>query len=204
MMHRRGMTLLELVVGLSITAMVSAAGYAAFASITDRRRDALAHSDAVARAAATRRALNAWIDGAQLTVEDTPPFSGIDRVSDKRPDDELSFLTNAVTPLGEGEIVVRLHIDRDDRTPERGLVAELAEWRHDRRLTLVLDSAATVLNIEYQGGGITGQGWIPSWISSSLLPAGVRLTVSDSSGAVAKGPPLLRLPLTIAIRGAGA
>lgn len=201
---RRGMTLLELVVGLTITALVSAAGYAAFASIADRRRDALAHADVVAHEAATRRALVAWIDGARLTVEDTPPFSGIDRTTARSPDDELSFLTSAVTPLGEGDIVVRLYIDRDDRTAERGLVAEFSEWRRDRRLTLVLDSSATALNIEYQGGGITGQGWIPSWISSSILPAGVRVTVSDSARAGTAGVGFLRLPITVAISGTGA
>ena len=202
MTPRHGMTLLELIVGLAITALVSTAGYAAFASILDRRRAALAHADAISADAATRRAVVSWIDGARLTVQDTPPFSGIDRTTDKLPDDEISFLTTAVTPLGEGDVVVRLYVDRDERTAERGVVAEFTEWRRDRRVVIELDSAATGLDVQYQGGGMMSGRWIPSWISSSLLPAGVRLTISGPARTAADRA-LLRVPVTIAIGGAG-
>lgn len=202
MTPRHGMTLLELIVGLAITALVSTAGYAAFASILDRRRAALAHADAISADAATRRAVVSWIDGARLTVQDTPPFSGIDRTTDKLPDDEISFLTTAVTPLGEGDVVVRLYVDRDERTAERGVVAEFTEWRRDRRVVIELDSAATGLDVQYQGGGMMSGSWIPSWISSSLLPAGVRLTISGPARTAADRA-LLRVPVTIAIGGAG-
>ena len=88
----------------------------------------------MSRAAAQRRTLLAWLEGARLTVDqDGPQFRGLDGTADAVPDDELTFLTTAQTPLAAAESVVRLYIDRDTLTPERGLTAELWSWHSLRR-----------------------------------------------------------------------
>ena len=193
---RAGMTLLELVVGLTITAMVTAGGYAALASIVDHRRVALVHADSVAHAAATRRAVVEWITGARLAPDaDAPPFTGIDGLHEHLADDQLSFLTTARTPLGEGDIVVRLYVDHDEKTAQQGLVAEFREWRTTRRTLLVLDPTATGLDAEYDGGPLLGGRSLPSWISSSLLPSAVHLRIVRADSTA--GEPLLRLPIVV-------
>ena len=49
---RRGMTLMELVVGIAITGMMAAMGAAAFASIIDHRRVILTSTGSMERASA--------------------------------------------------------------------------------------------------------------------------------------------------------
>jgi len=129
-MNRAGLTLIELVVALTISSLAMAAGYGALGAIVDHRRRVEEASAAVARAAAERGLVESWLAGAHLTVEEGgPAFRGLDGVSGDSADDELTVLTTTPTPLGTGETIVRLYVDRDERTPERGLTAAFAEWR---------------------------------------------------------------------------
>jgi len=202
------MTLLELVVALTITGLMLASGYGAFATLADRRAVAAERADEVARAAALRRTLAAWLAGARLTIEeDEIAFRGLDGVrrSDGRsvaaagaemPDDDLTFLTTAPTPLGDGETIARLYVDRSDDTPERGLVAELMEWRGLRRTRVELDPRVAGLDARYLSGVLGARQWLPSWVSTTVLPAGVELRVVGAIGADSLAP-LLSLPITV-------
>jgi prepilin-type N-terminal cleavage/methylation domain-containing protein len=199
-MSRRGMTLLELIVGLTITGTTMTAGYGALASILDHRSAAEAKIDAISRSAAERRMLLAWLESARLTVDqDGPPFRGLDGTYHDLPDDELTFLTTADTPVGARESVVRLYVDRDTLTPERGLTAELSTWRSLRRDLVEIEPRAAGLELRYTTRMLGRGEWLPSWISSTVLPAGVELTLSPGQGDTL--PPLLRLPITAAIGG---
>jgi prepilin-type N-terminal cleavage/methylation domain-containing protein len=197
---RCGMTLLELIVGLTITGMALSAGYGALASILDHRAAADARIDGLSRSAAHRRTLLSWLEGARLVVDqDGPPFRGLDGTWRHLPDDELSFLTTAETPLGAAESVVRLYIDRDTLTPERGLTAELSAWRSLTRERVEIEPRAAGLDLQFATQMLGRDEWLPSWISSTVLPAGVEVRLSAEEGDTL--PALLRLPLTAPIGG---
>ena len=83
-----------------------------------------------------------------------------------------------------------------DTTNERGLVAELSEWHGQRRMRLV-DPAVGGLEAKYLSSVLGRREWLPSWISSTILPAGVRITITPRAGeAVA---PLLQPPITVSL-----
>lgn len=194
------MTLLELVVGLTIAGFTMAAGYGALASIVDHREHAEAGMDAVARGAAHRRLLVEWLEGARLKVnQEGPPFRGMDGVHGDAPDDALTFLTTAATPLGASETVVRLYIDRDSITPERGLTAEVAIWQGVERQRVEIEPHAGGLDLRYSTRMLGSTEWLPSWVSSTVLPDGLELVLTPQQDDTL--PPLLRLPITVPLRG---
>ena len=193
------MTLLELVVGLTITGITVSAGYGAFSSMVDHHARAEAQMDEVARSAAGRRTLIGWLEGARLQVDQNGPlFRGLDGVYRGIPDDELSFLTTSLGSPRAGEPVVRLHIDRDSLTPERGLTAEVSGSNGMERIEI--EPRAAGLDLRYSTSALGQTEWLPSWISSSVLPLGVEVTVLPEPGDSL--PPLLRLPIVVPI-GAG-
>jgi prepilin-type N-terminal cleavage/methylation domain-containing protein len=192
---RPGMTLIELMAGVAITGMMLAGGYAAFGSVIDQRQRADDATAEAARASAVRHTLTAWLAGARVTPdEDGPGFRGVDGVHGTMPDAELRFLTTARTAASAGYTVVRLFIDRDDDTPERGLVAELMEWRGPARERIELEPRADGLEIRYLSGVRGPREWLPSWVSASVMPAAVELRLSAAADSL---PPLLRLPILV-------
>ena len=199
-MHRRrrsGLTLMELMVAITITGMALSAGYAALSWMTLARRHAEEATDAVWRTAAGRRAISGWLTGATLAVTpDVADFRGVDGERDRLDDDALTFRTNAPTPLGAAETVVTLMIDRNEATPERGLVALLAEAHGSRRVTIELEPHAVALDVHFLSGVLGTTRWSTSWISTSVLPRGVELTVSAARGDSL--PPLFRVPVVVA------
>jgi len=199
-MNRAGLTLIELVVALAISGLAMAAGYGALGAIVDHRRRVEEGNVAVARAAAERGMLASWLAGAHLTVEEGgPSFRGLDGVSGDSADDELTVLTTAATPLGAGETILRLYVDRDERTPEHGLTAVFTEWRGTATARQELDRRVTGLGIRYRSSLLTGAAWLPSWISTSVLPVGVELTLSgDGPDSL---PALLRVPIVVPLAG---
>jgi prepilin-type N-terminal cleavage/methylation domain-containing protein len=198
MTARRGMTLIELVVGLTVTGMATAAGYGIFAALVDQRDRVEQQINTVSRSAAARRMLVTWIQGARLTIEESgPPFRGMDGVYEHVPDDELSFLTTAPTPIEARETVVRLYVDHDRLTPEQGLTAELSAWPAARVERVEIEPHAAGLNFRYFTRMLGSSEWLPSWISSTVLPAGVELTLS--AGTHDTLPSLLRFPIVLPV-----
>lgn len=196
----QGMTLMELVVGLVITGLVVTTGYAAFASVVDHRQRADEATAALARAATVRHTLTSWLAGARLSAEAMSlEFRGLDGVHEGWPDDELVFLTTSPTPLGVSHTLVRLYIDREDETPERGLAAELVEWRGAQTLRLEIDPHVAGLDLRFVTGLRGERRWLPSWISTTLLPAGIEMTlIPEPESELA---PLLRLPILVSLGG---
>lgn len=196
MRPRFGMTLIELLVALTVTGLVIGAGYAAFAAIADRKQAIDAMTEDAVRAASVRVTLSDWLAGARLDIQsDQEIFRGLDGVADDLPDDQLTFLTAARTPLGERETVIRLLIDRDDATPEQGLVAELWDRRRSAARRVELLPAASSLDLHYLSGMLGDRRWLPSWISSSVMPVGIQATVGAAPPDTL--PPLFRLPIVV-------
>jgi len=191
-----GFTLIELIVSLTITGAVLSAGFAAFRTVLDRRDVAAAMLDEIARAAGERELLRSWIEAARLPHQGEPAFAGLDALSGKLPDDNLTLLTAATAELDGVEAIVRLGVDRDERTPERGLVARLTSWPAGERRTVEIDRRVTGLELRYCSLPLGDRGWLPSWVSSTILPSGVELRLIGDSL-----PPLLRLPLLVPVGG---
>jgi len=198
---RAGMTLLELVVALAITGAALAAGYGAFAGVVDRREALTAATDHVARADGVRRLLRDWLRSARVGLgSEGPDFRGLDGTAGAAADDELTFTTDAVTPLGGVAALVRVFVDRDPRTPERGLTATLAEWGGTAALRIELAPDVDGFDVRYASRVFGGIRWLPSWISRSVLPGAVEITLHPAASDTL--PALLALP-TIVLVGDG-
>lgn len=179
MICRRGLTLIELLVALTITGLMMGSGYGALSVMVDHRARVMAATDAVASAAAKRRMLTGWLRGARLTIEGDATFEGLHGVDEDRPDDALTFVTNAPTPLGSNETIVHVYIDRDDKTPERGLTVSLADRKGGVTRRIEVDPHATGLDIRYLSGLFGKRAWLESWVSTTVLPSAVTLTASS-------------------------
>lgn len=192
---RRGLTLIELLVALTITGLVMGAGYAALSVMVDHRARVMAATDVVATAAAKRRMLTGWLRGARLTIEGNATFEGLQGVDADRPDDALTFVTNAPTPVGSNETLVRVYIDRDDKTPERGLTVALSDRKGGVKRRVEVDPRATGLELRYLSGLFGKRAWLDSWVSTTVLPSAVRLTASSYQPDTL--PPLLGLAIVV-------
>lgn len=179
MIFRPGLTLIELLVALTITGLVMASGYSALSVMVDHRTRVMTATDAVASAAAKRRMLVGWLRGARLTIEGDATFEGLHGVEEDRPDDALTFVTNAPTPIGSNETVVRLYVDRDEKTPERGLTVALTDRKGEVTRRIEIDHRATGLDIRYLSGLFGKRAWLESWVSTTVLPSAIRLTASS-------------------------
>jgi hypothetical protein len=189
------MTLLEMLAGLTVAGMALASGYAAFASLADHERRTRQLLDVDTRVAVQRQLLLDWLLGARLDVNDPRvQFRGLDGVRDDQPDDEITFFTTAPSLMGATETVVRLYVDRDTLTVERGLVAEVSRpgLGHVRRIQL--EPGVAGLDVRYLTRMLGKSEWLPSWISSTVMPAAVELTFTPAPGDTL--PALLRLPLS--------
>ena len=187
--------MIELLVALTITGMVMSVGYGALSTMVDHRARVMAATDAVTGAAAKRRMLIGWLSGARLTIEGDATFEGLHGVDEERPDDALTFVTNAPTPLGTNETVVRVYIDRDDKTPELGLAVALTDRNGGPVRRIEVDPRATGLEIRYLSGLFGNRAWLESWVSTTVLPSAVRLVVSSAQPDSL--PPLLRPAMVV-------
>jgi hypothetical protein len=125
-------------------------------------------------------------------------FEGLDAEENALPSDEIVFPTTAQTPLHVPSSVVRLYIDVDPVTPERGLVAELTERPLDtpRRVELLPQVVhMEILYLPDVEGGVDDVEWSTSWIARDGLPKAVEITLTAASGDSL--PPLLQFPIRV-------
>ncbi|HEV8215796.1 MAG TPA: prepilin-type N-terminal cleavage/methylation domain-containing protein [Gemmatimonadaceae bacterium] len=170
MRRRRGMTLMELVIGLAITGMMAAAGAGAFSSIIAHRRIIRDASVDTERAAAFREMLETWINAGTVQIQRGGGPRGLTRgVGAALPTggrggitsntaavsaataigDEITFTTTALNPAFTANARIRLYIDGDDNTPERGLTMEYQPNLQQPLVRRMLDSTIDTLKVEY-------------------------------------------------------
>ena len=192
-----GMTLMELVVALVITGLVAALGAGTFSAVVDSRARTRETTYDITNAAATRNVLVSWLSSGRISsIAERPPSGTGLNLTDG--DDALLVVATTSTPLNSGETVVHLFIDRDEETPEKGLVAELEsldlssdEVQVSVNRKVQLDSMVTGLLVEYLDG--EARRWIPRKEAVTRQPIGVRMTLSATAPDTL--PSLLQLPI---------
>lgn len=206
---RAGLTLVELVVALAVAGIVVTGGYAAFGFVADQREAASARAERDQRAARVRAALTLWLANAAVGRDADRAFRGLGGStglgaagapgipSGTGADDRLAFLTHAPSPLPHRSARVSIRVLRDSTPMPQGVVAELTPLPAGRTERLTLSREATGLDIRYLASFSGERRWLPSWVSTSVLPAAVevRLLPADSLD------PLLARPILVALGG---
>lgn len=201
-MSRRGLTAVELVVALAVTGLAAVIGSATLSLLADRRAPLLETSSPTEHAAAVRRTVIGWLEDAHGALS---PFSGssvaafelLDLRDHGRAADQLLFTTSAATPLGSADALIRLYVDSDERTPERGLVAELSAWPGAAVTRMELDSTVSELDVRCLTGLAGSRRWLPTFLSSQAVPRGLELRLRAARGR--ELAPLLQLPIRVAL-----
>ena len=194
---RSGMTLVELLVGLTVSSLAMTIGFGSLAMVRSTGDRATTALDISIREDAVRDILTKWLDGARLLPEGSAEFRGIDGEVEGWGASEVIFLTTTPTRVHGRETLVRLFIDRNENTPEQGLVAELRDWRRTRVQRLQLAVGATGLRARFLSGVPGDDTWFPSWISTTVLPRGIELRLETRSPDAL--PALLQRPLRLRI-----
>ena len=204
-----GFTLLELLVALVVTGAAVAIGYAGLVSVSEASARSRASSQPVIAAATTRSALSAWLSSATL-MEGTHPFRGMHRTNGPARSDELTTAVSNGGSLRLGPRRLRIWVDADPLTPERGLVVELAPIGDDGLAstdTLEIAPSAAGLALRYLVLVEGKERWVDDWVSQSQLPRAVELRVLEFARArlgsvddVPSLPPLLAIPMVVPVR----
>jgi prepilin-type N-terminal cleavage/methylation domain-containing protein len=213
---RTGLTLMELVIALAITGMMAAAGASAFTSVIDHRQVLREASVSTERAAALRETIESWIDAGTVQIQQGGGPRGLTRGAATRggaagtsgssamnaaavstaqaSGDEISFTTTALNPSLLPDVRIRLYVDGDDNTAEKGLTIE---YQPNAQLPLVrrmLDSTIDTLVVEFLDTR-TNQ-WFDAQQAATISPRAVRLTLRSSDTTSA---PILGLPMIFPI-----
>lgn len=191
-----GFTLVEVLVGMTVAALALTAGFTALAFVEERARHAEAATVASLSGATTRGLLVDWLAGARLRAPNRgETFQGLDAEEHGVPSDELIFPTTGRTQLQAPVTVVRLYVDHDDETPERGLVAELAERQGDDPRRVELLPQVSEMELRYLPDLDGPAAWLPSWIARNELPRAIEVVLRANGSDTL--PSLLRYPLRV-------
>jgi prepilin-type N-terminal cleavage/methylation domain-containing protein len=223
---RSGMTLMELVIGLAITGMMAAAGAGAFASIIDHRRAMLSASAATERDAALREMIRSWIVAGTIQLQLGGGPRGLSRSAAaatpgqsmsstaavsaaQASGDEITFTTQALNPSMLGNVRIRLYVDADANTPEKGLTIEYQPNLQQPIVRRMLDSTIDTLHVELLDG--MTRRWVPASQSAAIatqtrnvsIPSILAVRLWMVADTAAHASPLLAVPMIFPI-GTGA
>ncbi|MEN8375754.1 MAG: prepilin-type N-terminal cleavage/methylation domain-containing protein [Gemmatimonadota bacterium] len=193
----RGFTLVELVVAATVAGIALTGGAAALRVAADSRARTSHRLDSIEQEAIRRRVLVDLLTGALRGTPAVPhTFHGTDARKGALPDDQIRFDVAAAEPYTSVETAVRLFIDRNDSTPETGLVAELATRPEVEPLRISIAPSAISLDVEYLPPDPRAGVWLRGWISTVQLPGAARLTIEAKES---DETPLLGLPVLVAL-----
>ncbi|MBM4194519.1 MAG: prepilin-type N-terminal cleavage/methylation domain-containing protein [Gemmatimonadetes bacterium] len=220
--RRRGMTLLEVVIALTILALLAGGGAAAFVTLIERQETIRTASNEVERAAALRETVRQWIlQGEPLISTGGVPggrggagaaaAGGGRQLASVAPGgraaaatvqgvtaaastgQEVTVLTNAPNPLLANNVRIRIFVDADDATPERGLTIEYQATTQTPLMRRELEPAVGDLLVEYYDSRTNR--WYPSTEAATIDPIALRLTMVSAEGATLAR--LLRVPILL-------
>jgi prepilin-type N-terminal cleavage/methylation domain-containing protein len=168
---RQGMSLLELVVALAISAAAVSTAVAATSLVIRSRQTTAAAAARTLEAAQARDLVADMISGA-IADDRTNGFHAEDRSTPAGHDDRLTFVTRHVPGRTTATAGAVLYIDRDPGSEETGLIVAYSGGSESvRRLQLV--AAAESFNVRYFFDGE----WQEQWSDSSRLPLAFEVSV---------------------------
>jgi hypothetical protein len=104
--------------------------------------------------------------------------------------DEVTFTTSELNPSLLPNVRIRLYVDADNNTPEKGLTIEYQPNSQMPLVRKMLDSTIDTLRVEFLDQRTNR--WIESSQAATITPTALRLTLL--SGLV-KLPPILGVPM---------
>jgi prepilin-type N-terminal cleavage/methylation domain-containing protein len=205
---RRGLTLLELSVSLTLIGMMALIGFSAFSGVIDRRQTVIEATVATERAAALRTLIHDWLVPATVQVQvggnaaqargrggATLRAVTASSVPSVTPavisGNDLRFTTLAENPAGSPQATMRLFVDDDQSTPETGLTVEYQVNAQSPLLRRQLDAEIGGMSVEYLDARTSR--WYPALEAAAITPRAVRLTLLPLEGALLA--PLLTAPM---------
>lgn len=202
MKARRGVTLMELIVALTVTGLMAVIGTATFTSIIDNRHILRESTAPTEGASALREMIRQWMLPATVIM----PSSGAPRgnqASNVRTmssniatrtqngaeavtpaalnGDELTFTTTAPNPTNSANAIMRLFVDADDTTPETGLTIEYQTTRQAPLQRRQLDSTIVGMTVEYLNQ--QNNQWVTTQNAVGIRARAVRLTLLPNEDA---------------------
>jgi type II secretory pathway pseudopilin PulG len=209
------MTLMELVIGLAITGMMAAAGAGAFASIIDHRRVIRESTVTTERAAALREMIESWINEGTIQIQRGGGPRGLTRaggIGAQAPTttstsstaavsaaqaigDELTVMTTALNPSLLGAVRLRMYIDGDNNTPEKGFTIEYQPNTQTPLMRRMIDSTIDSLRVEFFDTRTNR--WFAASQAATITPRALRLTLVPNPHAPPQ--PLLGVPMIFMI-----
>ena len=206
MRARRGMTLMELIVGLVITGVMAGIGTAAFGSIIDHRRAIQVSTTEMERASALRETLRTWMASGVALIQQgggprTTLRSSISSTSTisaaQATGDEITFMTSAPNPAMAPEVRIRLFIDGDPSTPETGLTIEYQTSTATPLQRRQLDPSIGSMTVEFLDSRTNR--WFSSSQAATISPMAFRVSLFPVEGGTL--PAILQLPLMFPMAG---
>jgi prepilin-type N-terminal cleavage/methylation domain-containing protein len=193
---RPGMTLMELVIGIAITGLMAAAGAGAFGSIIDHRRVIQEASANTERTAALREMVRSWITAGEIRIT----AGGLGRANTGQRSiatqaasragasianvtaaqgigDEINFTTQALNP-SMTSTRIRLYVDGDANTPEKGLTIEYQPNLQQSLVRKMLDSTIDTLRVEFLDAR-SGK-WFAAAEASTIQARAIRMSMASS------------------------
>jgi hypothetical protein len=104
--------------------------------------------------------------------------------------DELTFTTSEINPSLLPNVRIRLYVDGDANTPEKGLTIEYQPNLQMPLVRKMLDSTIDTLRVEFLDRRTNR--WIGASQAATITPRAVRLTLLSSTTTL---PPVLGLPM---------
>ena len=204
MTRRAGVTILELMFGLTVVALVASIGTATLSLFGDKDKHRRDEVEELAREVAVRRTIIAWLEEAHASVGSvngtaSGAFQLTDAKRENRDTDVLLFTTTAATSLGTGETTVRLYVDDDEATREVGLTAELSSWPGGPAARLQLDSSVNAMKVRCLTSLLGARRWVPTWVSTSIVPRGIEIRLGGRGHGLRS--PFLQKPIVVAVEG---
>jgi type II secretory pathway pseudopilin PulG len=218
--RRGGMTLMELVIGITITGMMAAAGAASFGAIIDHRKEIRDATVEMERAGALREMLRSWLVAGTVQIQQggVPQLGGragaaqtSSASSNTAPSnsassrngitaaastgDEVTFSTTALTPAMAASVRVRLFVDADPNTAERGLTIEYQPNALTPLQRRQLEPSVGDMRVEFLDQRTNR--WYRAAEAATIQPLAVRIALLPPDGG--KLPGILELPMVFTI-----
>jgi hypothetical protein len=195
-MNRAGMTLIEVTLALLLVSGALVTGYELYDAL-QRTSTALDTSlSGLMEESAARSLLSSWVRRPVLRSGQAG-FLGFDGRWDGAQDDRLELWVRGGTPAHQALTRVNLFVDRDDATPQEGLVASLTTPGAGRPVLIELAGSVGSLDIKYVPSSEGGSRALSSWQSQSVTPRAVIVELGPAPGR--ELPSLLARPWTIAV-----